>query len=171
MNASMDRIEQRVMVKYFFLKEQGSKLIHKELVSPIQDNAISLSTVKNWLRRFKSGDLSCGDEERPGRRLICLNPVLHCFLKKVSFVSARVMAGHFSVDRAAIKSILDRELSLRKFTRRWVSHILSATGGDITVEMRLELEEWRESQGGWQRLAVSSAHRRKAISDWRDIID
>jgi hypothetical protein len=36
------------------------------------------------------------------------------------------MAGYFSADRATIKSILDRELSLRKFTRRWVPHILSA---------------------------------------------
>jgi hypothetical protein len=66
----MDQIEQRVMVKYFFLKGHGSKLIHKELVSTFHDNAISLSTFKNWLRRFKSGDLSCGDEELPGRLLI-----------------------------------------------------------------------------------------------------
>jgi transposase len=62
----MDRIEQSIMVKYFFLKGHGSKLIHKELVNALQDNAISRSTVKNWLRRFKSGDLSCGDEEGPG---------------------------------------------------------------------------------------------------------
>jgi transposase len=78
----MDRIEQRVMVKYFFLKGDGSKLIHKELMSTLQDNAISLSTVKNWLRKFKSGDLSCGDEERPGRCLISLGRALQRFLKK-----------------------------------------------------------------------------------------
>jgi hypothetical protein len=30
------------------------------------------------------------------------------------------------MDRATIKSILDRELGLRKFTRRWIPHILSA---------------------------------------------
>jgi hypothetical protein len=50
------------MAKYVFLKGHGSKLIHKEFVSTLQDNAISLSSGKNWLRRFKSGDLSCGDE-------------------------------------------------------------------------------------------------------------
>jgi transposase len=68
MNIWMDRIEQKMMVKYSFLNGHGSKLIHKELVTTLQDKAISLSIVKNWLRRFKSGDLSCGDEERPGRR-------------------------------------------------------------------------------------------------------
>jgi hypothetical protein len=118
MNIWMDRIEQRVMMKYFFLKGHGSKIIHKELVSILQDNVISLSTIKNWLRRFKSSDLSCGDEERPVRPLISLDPALQRFLKKFPFASARVMEGHFSVDRAPIKSILDRELGLRKCTRR-----------------------------------------------------
>jgi transposase len=114
----MDRIEQKVMMKYFFLKGHGSKLIHKEFVSTLQNNAISLSTVKNWVRRFKSCDHSCGDEERPGRPLISMDPALQHFLKKFSFASARLMAGHFSVCQAAIKSILDRELGLRKYTRR-----------------------------------------------------
>jgi hypothetical protein len=43
MNIWMDRIEQRVMVKDFFLKGHGSKLIHKEFVITLQDKAISLS--------------------------------------------------------------------------------------------------------------------------------
>jgi hypothetical protein len=72
----MDRIEQKMMVKYFFLKGHGSKLIHKELVSTLQNNAISLSILKNWLRRFKYGDVSCGEEEWPGRPLISLGLVL-----------------------------------------------------------------------------------------------
>jgi hypothetical protein len=55
-----------------------------------------------------------------------MRPALQRFLKKFPFTSARIMARHFSLDRAAIKSILDRELGLRKFTRRWEPHILSA---------------------------------------------
>jgi hypothetical protein len=68
----MDGIEQRVIVNDFFLKGHGSKAIHKELVSTLQDNVTSLSAAKNWLRRFKSGDRSCDDEERPGTPLISL---------------------------------------------------------------------------------------------------
>jgi hypothetical protein len=33
----MDRIEQRVMMKYVFLKRHASKLSHKELVSRLQE--------------------------------------------------------------------------------------------------------------------------------------
>jgi hypothetical protein len=116
----------KVMVKDFFLKGHESKLINKERVSTLQNTAISLSTAKNWLRRFKSGDLSCGNEERAGRLLISLGPALQRFLKLFPFVSARAIAGHFSVDRASIKSILDRELCLKKRTRRSMPHILSA---------------------------------------------
>jgi hypothetical protein len=61
------------MVEYFFHKRRWSKLIRKELVSTFQDNAISLSIVKNWFRRFKSNDLSCGDEEASGRFLVSLD--------------------------------------------------------------------------------------------------
>jgi hypothetical protein len=121
----MGQIEQRTSVKYFFLKGRGNKLIHKELVRILQDNAISLSTVKNWHRRFKSGDFSYGDEERPGRPLISLGPGLQRLPKTFPFASARVMAGHFSVDRATIMNIVNRELGLRKFTHRWMPHILS----------------------------------------------
>jgi hypothetical protein len=66
----MDRIEQRVMVKYFFLKGRGSKFVDGEGVSTLQDNTISLSAISYWLRRFKSGDRSCGGEERLGIHLI-----------------------------------------------------------------------------------------------------
>jgi hypothetical protein len=122
----INRIEPRVMVKYFFLKRYESKLIHKKLVSTFQENAISLSIVKNWLKRSKSGDLSCGDEKRPGIPLISLGSALQRFLKKFPFASSRVIAAHFSLDRVTIKNILDREPGLRKFTCRCVPYIRCA---------------------------------------------
>jgi hypothetical protein len=42
----MDRVKQSVMVKDFLLKGHGSKLIHKELVSTLQDSAISQELVQ-----------------------------------------------------------------------------------------------------------------------------
>jgi hypothetical protein len=36
------------------------------------------------------------------------------------------MARHFSVDRATINTMPDRELGLSEFTRRWSPHILAA---------------------------------------------
>jgi hypothetical protein len=45
--------------------------------------------------------------------------------EEVSLRESRVIAGHFSVDRATIKRNLDRDLGLRKFTCRWMPHMLS----------------------------------------------
>jgi hypothetical protein len=59
-----------------------------------------------------------GTGEQSRRALISLGLALQGFLKKFLVASARIMAGYFSVDRATIKSNLDRELSLRKFIRR-----------------------------------------------------
>jgi hypothetical protein len=95
MNICVDRIEQGVMAKYFFLKGPRSKLSHKELVNALQDNAISLCTIKNWLRRFNSDDRSCGNEERPDRPLISLGAALQRFLKTFPFTSGHVMTGCF----------------------------------------------------------------------------
>jgi hypothetical protein len=111
------------MMNNLFLKGHRSKLVHKGLVGTLQDNKISLSTVKNSPRRFKSGDFPCGYEEGPGRPRMLLDSALQRFLKKFPLASARAMAGHFSVDQATIKSILDRQPTLRRFIPRWVSHI------------------------------------------------
>jgi hypothetical protein len=58
------------------------------------------------------------------------------------------MTRHFSVDRDTIKRILDQELGLRKFTLRWVCHILSteqklriATESQSMLTIRANLAE------------------------------
>jgi hypothetical protein len=43
MNIGTDRIEKKVRLTYFFPKGYGTKLVHKEFVCTLQDNAISLS--------------------------------------------------------------------------------------------------------------------------------
>jgi hypothetical protein len=50
---------------------------------------------------------------------------LEAFMQKYPFASARVIAQHFPTTVPRIKDILQRELGMRKFSRRWVSHFLS----------------------------------------------
>jgi hypothetical protein len=46
-------------------------------------------------------------------------------MQKCPFASARVIAQHFLTTVPPIKDILQRELGMRKFSRRWVPHFLS----------------------------------------------
>jgi transposase len=62
----MDEVEQRFVVKYFFIKGWSNKKITAELQTTLHDSALSSSTVKRWIRKFKNGDLSCDDDSGPG---------------------------------------------------------------------------------------------------------
>jgi hypothetical protein len=63
----MEKEEQRFAVLFFWLKGWGSKKIHQELMSTLGDDTYRLSQIKIWLRRFRTGDLSCGDLPHAGR--------------------------------------------------------------------------------------------------------
>jgi hypothetical protein len=47
------------------------------------------------------------------------------FLQEFPFAMARQLAEHFNESKHTIKTILDRELGLQKFSRRWVPHSIS----------------------------------------------
>jgi hypothetical protein len=55
-------------------------------------------------------------------------------MQKYSFTSARVIAQHFLRTVPTIKDILQRELGMRKFLRRWVLHFLSPAQKVVRVE-------------------------------------
>jgi hypothetical protein len=46
-------------------------------------------------------------------------------MQKYPFASARVIAQHFLTTVSTVNDILQRELGMTKFSRRWVSHFLS----------------------------------------------
>jgi transposase len=114
--------EQRFIVKYFHVKGCGNRRITAELESTFQGSTLSRTIVKRWLRKFKSGDLSCPDENRPARPLTILGPVLKKFLDKHPFASAKVLSRHFDISPPTVKEILHRELGLRKYSPRWVPY-------------------------------------------------
>jgi histone-lysine N-methyltransferase SETMAR len=122
----MNEHKQRFEIKFIWLQEHGSKVIHAQLRGILGPCAVSLPTVKRWLRRFRAGDTSCEDQPRSGRPLAILGDVLGKFLSKHPFASAKIMAAHFNLTPTTVKEILIRELGFRKFTRRWVPHLLSA---------------------------------------------
>jgi transposase len=121
----MNELEQRFIVKYFHLKGRGNRRITAELENILQGSALSKKTVKQWLRKFKSGDLSCLDENRPDRPLTILGPVLKKFLDKYPFANVKVLSRHFDISPPTVEEILYHELGLKKYSRRWVRHELS----------------------------------------------
>jgi hypothetical protein len=54
-----------------------------------------------------------------------LGTQLAAFLQKYSFANARVLAQHIMTSVPTIKEILQKELGLKKLSRRWVPHSLT----------------------------------------------
>lgn len=135
----MDKEEQRFVVKYFWLQGWGAKRIHQELTGTLGADAYGVSQIKVWLQRFKSGDLGCRDLPRVGRPPLTLGTQLEAFLQKYPFASARVIAKHFLTNAHTVKEILQRELGMRKYSRRWVPHSLSPDQKVARVEASIAM--------------------------------
>jgi transposase len=71
----MDEREQRVVIKFLWLEEYGTKVIHAHLPGTLGATAVSLRTVKRWVRHFREGYTSCKDKPRLGRPLTILGDI------------------------------------------------------------------------------------------------
>jgi hypothetical protein len=103
-------------------------------MSTLGDDSYAVSQIKIWLQKFRNGDLSCKDSPRSERPLLTLGPQLEAFLQKDPFASTRVIAQHFLTTVPTIKDILQRDLGMRKCSRRWVLHFLSSAQEVAPVE-------------------------------------
>jgi transposase len=141
----MDKEDQRLVAKYFWIKGLGAKEIHQELINTFGAHAYGPSQIKIWLRRFRDGDLECRDLPGAGRPPLTLRAQLEAFLQKYPFASARMIANHSPVNPHTVKEILQKELRMRKFSRRWVPHSLTSaqTAGRVcaSIEMLRILQE------------------------------
>jgi hypothetical protein len=114
----MEKREQRFLIKYFWMETKVSKKIHQELVTAVGADAYGRSQVKIWVQKFGNGNLSFKEAPRTRRRPCTLRPQLVAFLQKQHFASARVLGQHFLTSVPMIREILQRELGLKKFSRR-----------------------------------------------------
>jgi hypothetical protein len=121
----MEKSEQRFVVKFFFLKSIGCKIIHRKLTTVLGSTVCSSTQIKELCARFKAGDLSCEDKFRPGRPLHVLVKALSDFLEDFPFAIAKVITSHFNQSKSTIKEILQWEPELQRFSRRWVPHSFS----------------------------------------------
>jgi hypothetical protein len=121
----MDLVEQQIVLKFLFLKGLRYEAAQAELSSVLGQQAYSLSQTKRWIRRFADSDLSCEDEDRSGRPRSYPTDGICRQLDKCPFISAKILAKHFSTSLPTIRRILKTNIGLKKFSRRRVPHDLT----------------------------------------------
>jgi hypothetical protein len=134
----MEKPEQRVVIKSLWMKGLGARRIHTKLSRVLGDDCYSPAAIERWLTRFREGDLSCDDHSQSGRPVIDISEYLRTFFDKFPFASTNMMSKHFRIAREAIMEILQRDLRLKKFSRRLVPHQFSSSQ-KLIVSIVLEL--------------------------------
>jgi hypothetical protein len=90
----MEKSEQRFIIKFFFIKGFGSKVIHRKLTKVLSSTTYSLTQIKEWCTRFETGDLLYEDQSRLGHPPHVLEKALSDFLEQFPFVTLGIIAQH-----------------------------------------------------------------------------
>jgi hypothetical protein len=134
-------------MKFLLLQEKRSKAIYGELSKVLGEAAVRRATVKRSCRRFKDGNFSLDDEFRSGCPGPDIREDISQFLSKEPFLSASVLTKRLAPNPHKIKEIRIRDRGMRKFTRSWVHHNLSARPkGKRVVDTRMLLQALRNDQ-------------------------
>jgi hypothetical protein len=96
------------------------------LKAVLEEEVVSLATVKCWCQRFKQGDFWLDDEFRAGRPISDVKDVISQFLSHEPYLSARLLAKRLASNVHTIKTILTRDLGMKKVTWRWIPYELNS---------------------------------------------
>ena len=126
---TMEKIEIRAVIKFFFIKGLKGREIYGELESTLGTDAVSYATVKNWVAEFKRGRSSTEDEARSGR------PADGKSEENIDAVQDMILADRrntiskiaetLRLSEATTFRIVTEELGYKKVCARWVPRMLT----------------------------------------------
>jgi hypothetical protein len=94
---------------------------------------------QNLVSEVQNRRSSFNDLPRAARPPLTSGPQAEAFLQKYPFASARIIAKRFLRAASAVKEIIQRELGMRRFSRRWVPHSMSDAQKVARVEAAKEM--------------------------------
>ena len=59
--------EQKIITKFFILNNFSNKDIFNMISKTYKEESVCYSTIKNWVKGFKEGNLNIEDKEKSGR--------------------------------------------------------------------------------------------------------
>ena len=78
------------MIKFLNMQGKSSSVIFEEMFSVYQEESPSYETIRNWVRKFKSGFLSIHDSPREGRPNFVVTKDSVCQVKTLVLEDRRV---------------------------------------------------------------------------------
>ncbi|GFS08064.1 histone-lysine N-methyltransferase SETMAR [Elysia marginata] len=125
---NFSRNDIRVIIKFSVILGKDASCIHKNLVTVLGENALSIQTVRKWVKAVSDGRDDMEHEPRPSR------PVTACGDANISKVlvslsddrrkTCEEISTETSMSRTSVFRVLTNKLNKKKFSK-WVPHLLT----------------------------------------------
>ncbi len=162
------------------LRIQGKTVaqIHSELVRLHRGNALSVSTVRRWYRKFQQGvvDFSV---KKPGGRLTKVTPEklqqIRGILDNDPTTCIRVIAAQTGLSLRTVHHTLRNKMELTKRPAKWIPHLLTQAQRDRRARMARDLLarfrraptiQTRVITGDESWFSCYEPHMRRSMSAW-----
>ncbi|XP_055916518.1 protein GVQW3-like [Eupeodes corollae] len=135
----MEKLENRAVIKYFYLKGLKPKEIKEEMDSTLGTSCPSYSTIKQWVSEFKKGRVSTSNEPRSRRPVEVTNPDMIEKIHQIVLEDRRLKVGEIAktckMSNERVQNILHQHLPMQKLCARWVPRLLTAPAHKSIVAM------------------------------------
>ena len=126
----MDHVlKQRSVIEFYVkLGETSSTVIHRKLREAYDDDALAVSAIWKWVKRFKHGKRGIRDETRPGRPKVSATPEKLQKLDDLIKANRRIRVTDLAEQLAcSVGSVVNmvRQLGYHKVCARWVPRELT----------------------------------------------
>jgi len=126
----MDKIEYRVVIKFFVKEGLTPNEIHSKFIKVYGDSSPSFSTIKKWAAKFKCGRTSLEDDPREGRPKSATTPEIieqvHDMLLDDQRMKVCEIAETIGISKERVGYILYEELDMKRLCARWVPRLFTA---------------------------------------------
>jgi histone-lysine N-methyltransferase SETMAR len=124
--------------------------IHEELTTAYGPKAISYSTVQQWAKFFREGNMEIEDDPRSGRPISATKPeniqAVQDVIDEDPHSSYEDIEAETQLSRGTIERIIHDHLRVRKLASRWVPHELTTDQKQLRVKIcRENLEKFRNN--------------------------
>jgi [histone H3]-lysine36 N-dimethyltransferase SETMAR len=135
----MNQENQRYYIFVSWKNGHDATKIHEELINAEGEHALSLSTVRRWIAKFKDGETQVNDKPRSGRPREAVTQEKIAKVKELVtndlHITTQILEDEIGISHDRIVHILHNELNLHKVCAKWIPYKLLAEHKEKRVEI------------------------------------
>jgi histone-lysine N-methyltransferase SETMAR len=137
------KLEYRSVIKFLVLEGESPSNIYQRMVVVYGEHAPSRTTVFEWARRFKDGQLNIEDDPRCGRPITATDDQTVGAVESLIIENRRItiqeIADALGISTYTVHGIIHDKLHMTKVSSRWAPHLLIPDQRHERVQSCLEL--------------------------------